>query len=227
MNNLISKLTIATVSVAMSQTISASEIDRFFAERGLKVIQVEEPQELKNISLSVIHTDQGKALVDLNKNIVVIGEAAQIQADGSSEDVTKNANKKLINSIPNKIVYPAKNEKHVIQMFTDVTCSACRELHKNIDEYSSNGITLEVMLFPRNGLSDKSALMMSKIKNKEQLQDAMNSLAPKTAKELSESVILHHMAGRAMGVSATPSFVINGQLVAGTLPASVIVDALK
>ena len=40
------------------------------------------------------------------------------------------------------IVYPAKNEKHVVTVFTDITCGYCRKMHEQIDDYNDKGITV-------------------------------------------------------------------------------------
>ncbi|MGD8116826.1 hypothetical protein [Vibrio sp. TRT 29B02] len=47
------------------------------------------------------------------------------------------------------IVYKAENEKDVITMFSDYTCSICVKDHKNIQELNARGVTVRVAPFGR------------------------------------------------------------------------------
>ncbi|STY61469.1 Thiol:disulfide interchange protein DsbC precursor [Mannheimia haemolytica] len=61
-----------------------------------------------------------------------------------------------LNSYTNEmIVYPAKNEKHVITVFMDITCHYCHLLHTKIKEYNDLGITIRYLAFPRGGMNTK------------------------------------------------------------------------
>ncbi len=40
------------------------------------------------------------------------------------------------------IVYKAPKEKHVITVFTDITCGYCHKLHQQMKEYNDLGITV-------------------------------------------------------------------------------------
>ena len=53
------------------------------------------------------------------------------------------------------IVYPAKNEKHVITVFTDITCGYCRKLHKEMNQLNDMGITVQYLAYPRAGIKDQ------------------------------------------------------------------------
>ena len=50
------------------------------------------------------------------------------------------------------INFTAKNEKHLIKVFTDISCGYCRLLHSQIDDYLALGISIEYYAFPRDGL---------------------------------------------------------------------------
>ncbi|MFL9802075.1 thioredoxin fold domain-containing protein [Vibrio cyclitrophicus] len=39
----------------------------------------------------------------------------------------------------------AKNEKHVVTIFTDVDCGYCRKLHQQMDDYNDLGITVRYL----------------------------------------------------------------------------------
>ena len=40
------------------------------------------------------------------------------------------------------IVYKAAQEKHVITVFTDITCGYCHKLHEQMKDYNALGITV-------------------------------------------------------------------------------------
>lgn len=54
------------------------------------------------------------------------------------------------------IVYKAPEEKHVITVFTDITCGYCRKLHEQMKDYNALGITVRYLAFPRQGLSSQA-----------------------------------------------------------------------
>jgi len=50
------------------------------------------------------------------------------------------------------LVYKAKDEKHVITVFTDVDCGYCRKLHNQMQGYNDLGITVRYLAYPRAGV---------------------------------------------------------------------------
>lgn len=58
--------------------------------------------------------------------------------------------------VPEMIVYKAPKEKHVITVFTDITCGYCHKLHSQMKEYNDLGITVRYLAFPRQGLSSQA-----------------------------------------------------------------------
>ncbi|MBE1043779.1 bifunctional protein-disulfide isomerase/oxidoreductase DsbC, partial [Escherichia coli] len=61
------------------------------------------------------------------------------------------------------IVYKAPKEKHVITVFTDITCGYCHKLHQQMKEYNDLGITVRYMAFPRQGLASQAEKDMQSI----------------------------------------------------------------
>lgn len=62
------------------------------------------------------------------------------------------------------ITYPAEgDEKAEIYAFTDITCGYCRKLHRHIEDYNKEGITVHYLAFPRAGLQSQSAKDMRHI----------------------------------------------------------------
>jgi len=61
------------------------------------------------------------------------------------------------------IVFPAKNEKYRITVFTDITCGYCRQLHSEIDSLNELGTTVRYLAFPRSGVSGPTFRKMTAI----------------------------------------------------------------
>lgn len=61
------------------------------------------------------------------------------------------------------IVYKAPKEKHVITVFTDITCGYCHKLHQQMKEYNDLGITVRYLAFPRQGLESQAEKDMQSI----------------------------------------------------------------
>ena len=73
------------------------------------------------------------------------------------------------------IEYKAKNEKYVVNIFTDITCGYCRKLHNEMDKYNDLGITVRYLAFPRNGLKSKSYADMVSVWCADDKQQAMDN----------------------------------------------------
>ena len=106
--------------------------------------------------------------------VVTAGRIAYVSADGKfliRGDLVDIANKRELTSersgelrkvaldaLPDAkyIVYPAKDPKHEVTVFTDIDCGYCRKLHGHMAEYNDRGITVKYLFFPRAGLGSES-----------------------------------------------------------------------
>lgn len=123
------------------------------------------------------------------------------------------------------IVYPAKNEKHVVTIFTDITCGYCRKLHKQMDEYNDNGITVRYLAYPRAGITDREGNLTQGYKDlrsvwcHEDPATAMTKAKSGTgiaARICDKPVKEEFDFGRRIGVNSTPSIVLeNGMMFPG------------
>ncbi|EMS9713774.1 bifunctional protein-disulfide isomerase/oxidoreductase DsbC [Salmonella enterica] len=113
------------------------------------------------------------------------------------------------------IVYKAPDEKHVITVFTDITCG----LHEEMKDYNALGITVRYLAFPRQGLEsqaeqDMKSIWCAKDKNKA-FDDAMAGKGVKPA-SCDVNIADHYALGVQLGVSGTPAIVLsNGYVVPG------------
>lgn len=121
------------------------------------------------------------------------------------------------------IVYPAKDEKHVITVFTDTDCGYCRKLHREMKDYNDLGITVRYLAFPRGGEQSKTYRDMVSIWCAEDQREAMDiakngkSIDSKTCEN---TVLAQYQLGGAFGVNGTPAIVLqDGSLQPGYVPA--------
>jgi thiol:disulfide interchange protein DsbC len=121
------------------------------------------------------------------------------------------------------IIYPAKPEKTVITVFTDIDCTYCRALHKEVKELNAAGITVRYLAFPR---TPKGTASYNKAIHVWCASDRNAALdLAKTGKEpavanCKHPVDAHHQVAKALGVNVTPVIIMqNGTMIPGYLPA--------
>ncbi|MGF1725964.1 bifunctional protein-disulfide isomerase/oxidoreductase DsbC [Photobacterium nomapromontoriensis] len=127
------------------------------------------------------------------------------------------------------IIYPAKDEKYVVTVFTDTSCGYCRKLHNEMQAYNDAGITIRYLAFPRGGERSRNFDEMSAIWGAKDPVKAMNEAKNGTfnlvgAPMNKDRVRKQYQLGVAMGVSGTPAIVLaDGTMLPGYQPA----DALR
>ncbi|CAM3831597.1 bifunctional protein-disulfide isomerase/oxidoreductase DsbC [Serratia silvae] len=117
------------------------------------------------------------------------------------------------------IVYKAAKEKHVITVFTDITCGYCHKLHEQMKEYNDLGITVRYLAFPRQGLESQAEKDMRSIwctADRAKAFDAAmkgDAVSPATCKT---DISQHYALGVQFGISGTPAIVLkNGMVIPG------------
>ena len=134
------------------------------------------------------------------------------------------ARKKLLDAVDekNEIVFGTGNEKHTINVFTDVDCGYCRKLHSQIDQYNKEGIEVRYLAFPRAGVNSESGRKMKSVwcadDPKKAMNEAKQGKVPET-KNCDNPVADEYALGKVVGVSGTPALVLeNGELIPGYIP---------
>lgn len=159
-------------------------------------------------------------LFDLNNNMNNLTEVAmqELRLDG------------IASFKDSMIVYPAKNEKYKITVFTDTTCGYCRKLHGQMSEYNDLGITVQYLAFPRGGINSKSFYDIQSVWCAADQQKAMTESktggAVKSA-QCSAPIEAQYNLGQAAGVNGTPAIVLDdGSMIPGYKPPSELVKIL-
>lgn len=130
------------------------------------------------------------------------------------------------------IVFGDPDAEYSITVFTDVTCTYCRKLHSEIDEYIRRGIRVRYAAYPRNGMASKGWQQMEDVwcatDRRRALTLAKLDRKFETQRCDSDAVTQQWQLGRLLGVGGTPAiFLPDGKMVPGYLPPDVLVKRLE
>ncbi len=138
-----------------------------------------------------------------------------------------------INAINEKdmIVFKATDEKYRVTVFTDVDCSYCRKLHKEMKNYNKLGITVQYMGFPRAGIGSPSHKKLQTVWCADDPLDAMNkakidrTFGSNTCDDPLEK---HIRLVKEFGLSGTPAIILkSGRLIPGFVDPRKLLSLVK
>ncbi|QLB12550.1 thiol:disulfide interchange protein DsbC [Bisgaardia hudsonensis] len=225
------KKNIITLSLLLtSSAIFANDtaIKESLKKLGASDIEVSN-SPIKGIKTAV--TDSGVLYVSEDGKYVLHGSLYEI-TDNGPIDLTGKALVNKLNNLKNEmIIYPAKNEKHVVTVFMDISCYYCQKLHKEMKEYNDLGITVRYLAFPRSGLDTKTAKQMESIWTAKDpifaLNEAENGNLPTNLKA-ADKIKKHYELGVQFGVRGTPSIITSkGEVIGGYLKPEELLEALE
>ena len=185
---------------------------------GVKDIEI---QSSPIKGLRTVISDQGVFYAEDGGEYLLQGNIYKLSDKGIS-NISNNVLMDKLNALTSEmIVYPAKNEKHVVTVFMDITCHYCHLLHQQIKEYNDLGITVRYLAFPRGGVETKTASQMEAIFTAKDpafaLNEAENGNLPKELKT-PNMVKKHYNLGIQFGVNGTPTIVTSkGEIIGGYL----------
>lgn len=151
-----------------------------------------------------------------------------------TEEARNDARREMMAAVPDDdtIVFAPEEVKHTVSVFTDVDCTYCRRLHREIDEYNAKGIAVRYLLYPRNGPSSPSWAKAERVWCAADQNQAL-TLAKRDEKFESRScgtpmVGKHYAMGQDVGLRGTPAIVLeDGTLLSGYLPPERLAAALS
>lgn len=145
--------------------------------------------------------------------------------------------KQVLNDLApeDSIVFSPDGEtKYVTWVFTDVDCTYCRKLHKDIAEYNDLGIEVRYLAFPRAGKGSKSWLESQSVWCSEDRKAAITNaksgakitVSPDCA--AAKAVAHGYAAGEAAGLRGTPMILdADGHQLGGYLPPQQLLQRLQ
>lgn len=231
-----------TTSVA-KPSISANEFNAAMlkkvigAKLGLNVVKVEKtPMN----DIAVVFTDQGLFYASYNGEFLIQGKLYSVKDEITDLTEQSLASIRLdgVKTFANDVIeYPAKDEKYVVTVFTDITCGYCRKMHAEMDEYNKRGITFRYLAYPRSGIKDRLGNFTDGYKDLRSVWCSDDS-AEALTRAKSGSGIAYRICdkpiegqfdfGRQIGVTGTPAIILpNGMMMPGYQPPAQLEAILK
>ena len=186
---------------------------------------------------SVELSDGSLFYVTADGEFIINGDLYQIEKNSLINFSDMRDSKKRINRIleinPSEfITFEPKEKKTVIYVFTDVDCGYCRKLHSEITNYLENGIQVNYLAYPREGLESKTYQKMKTAWCSNDPQASLTTLKlGKTIKSddcTKKIVSKHYNLAKEFNARGTPTIILeNGFLLAGYHSAEEILNFLK
>jgi thiol:disulfide interchange protein DsbC len=163
------------------------------------------------------------------------GDLYQVASRANLTEVhRRDLRRKLIEAVPESrmVVFSPPQPKYTVTVFTDVDCSFCRALHRQIAEYNRLGVRVRYVFYPRTGPDTASW------HKAEQVWCSADRKAALTRAKLGEQldskpctdtpVAQEYELGKAIGLEGTPGIVAaNGAMLGGYLAPDALVEQLK
>jgi len=227
-------LMLFAASLIWAQQISVLENLKKILPQGLNINFYEE-SEIENFYVVNVANNQ-ILYVSNDFKYVFAGDVISLD-NGAPSSLNELYQAKLVKQVMSlledtrTINFTAENEKHLIKVFTDISCGYCRLLHSQIDDYLALGISIEYYGFPRDGLqtqvfddmqsawcSDDPKLSITKLKAGDDVEE----------KTCQNPIQMHYEYGQLLGITGTPSiFLSNGQKLSGYIPASELIKIIE
>ncbi|KXF79699.1 bifunctional protein-disulfide isomerase/oxidoreductase DsbC [Enterovibrio coralii] len=201
-------------------------------------LNVESVEKLPLEGMYEVVTNGGVVYTNKDGSYFIYGQLFHTTATESinmTEITQAKRNKKMFDASgveKELIVYPAKNEKYVVNVFTDTTCGYCMKLHREMQQYNDLGITVRYLAFPRSGERSPNIGEMSAIWCADDKAKAMDLAKARKFEDETEActdLVRRHMAlGSSMGVTGTPAIMLeDGTMLGGYLPADRLLQTLE
>ncbi|KNE85390.1 bifunctional protein-disulfide isomerase/oxidoreductase DsbC [Aggregatibacter aphrophilus] len=220
--------TLSLLAISMSVTANDAALKSKLEKLGVKDIDIQ-TSPIKG--LKTVVSDQGIFYASEDGEYLLQGKIYKLTDKGIS-NVTNKVLLDKLNALKNEmIVYPAKNEKHVVTVFMDITCHYCHLLHQQVKEYNDLGITVRYLAFPRAGMESQTAGQMEAIFTAKDptfaLNEAEKGYLPKELKT-PNVVRKHYLLGAQFGVNGTPTIITSeGEVIGGYLKPADLLAALE
>ncbi|RDE93192.1 bifunctional protein-disulfide isomerase/oxidoreductase DsbC [Aggregatibacter aphrophilus] len=220
--------TLSLLAISMSVTANDAALKSKLEKLGVKDIDIQ-TSPIKG--LKTVVSDQGIFYASEDGEYLLQGKIYKLTDKGIS-NVTNKVLLDKLNALKNEmIVYPAKNEKHVVTVFMDITCHYCHLLHQQVKEYNDLGITVRYLAFPRAGMESQTAGQMEAIFTAKDPTFALNEAEKgNLPKELKTPNVVrkHYLLGTQFGVNGTPTIITSeGEVIGGYLKPADLLAALE
>lgn len=209
-------LTFAALALSRPAMADDAAITHALARLGIHNADI---QPAPVAGLKTVLTESGVLYVSDDGKHVIQGPMYDV-GGGTPVNVTNQLLGKRLDALQNEmIVYQAPQQKHVITVFTDITCGYCHKMHEEMKDYNALGITVRYLAFPRQGLNSQSEKDMAAVwcsaDPKAAFDKAMQGDAVSAA-TCGTDIRKHYQLGVQYGIQGTPAVLMeNGAMVPG------------
>lgn len=195
-----------------------------------------EPTSVKQSKLpNVFEVMYGTEVVYFSEDgkYFLAGDMIELESRTNLSDVAKQSiRKNMLDAQDNKpVVFKAKDEKHVLTVFTDIDCGYCAKLHREMADINDNGITIQYLMFPRAGLQSHSfdkAVSMWCAEDQHKMMTDAKERREIPSKTCENPIADQYSLGRELGVTGTPALMTtSGRLIPGYMPADRLLATLE
>ena len=212
-------------------------------------------QAIRGLSANVQVDSIEPAAIPGFYQVIASGQMVYVSTDGKYlmhgdvVDLAKHKNvsdaawasfrKKELAKVPasQRIVYAPKNPKYTVTVFSDVNCGFCRALHEHMAAYNKEGIAVEYLAWPREGLAttagsptatySEMASIWCASDRRAAFTAATDGKKPKPA-TCSNPVKDQFNLGMKLGVSGTPMIIAaDGRTLGGYVTPEQLLNALQ
>ncbi len=161
---------------------------------------------------------------------LIQGEVFDLNTNENLTEAKKaGGRREIMKQIPleEMITFAPEETKYNITVFTDIDCTYCRRLHREIKDYTDRGIAVHYVFSPR---SQKSMVKAVNVWCADDQKEAMSrakagEILPD--KSCDNPVAQHARVAQEMGISGTPMIVLDsGQVISGYVPADRLMPIL-
>ena len=217
-------LLLAVMPVSMAQNLDGTQSLR---EKLVQAIEVASQNQLQIVSLKAtplvsiyeVELSSGEILYsDISGDYLFAGDMYQTTGSGLlnlSAGTRQIRTQEKIASIPEEemiIFTPETDVKATLTVFTDVDCTYCRALHRDIDMIMEKGIQVRYLAYPRGGENAESydkmlSVWCSDDRHKTLTQAKNGQNLPR--RNCESPVLTHYLLGNELGISGTPLSLIH------------------
>ena len=239
----LTSLLLALMPVSMAQNSDGTQSLR---EKLVQAIEVASQNQLQIVSLKAtplvsiyeVELSSGEILYsDISGDYLFAGDMYQTTGSGLlnlSAGTRQIRTQEKIASIPEEemiIFTPETDVKATLTVFTDVDCTYCRALHRDIDMIMEKGIQVRYLAYPRGGENAESydkmlSVWCSDDRHKTLTQAKNGQNLPK--RNCESPVLTHYFLGNELGISGTPALVFpDGRVIPGYVEVDRLVTMLQ
>jgi len=233
----LSALLLTSISVTQAKVVDSANAETISSLKTMLTARFRSaPNSLKESQIPNLYEalyGTEVVYVSADGKYFLAGDLFELETRKNLSDLAKRSvRKEIIDKQDNKpVVFKAKDEKHVLQVFTDIDCPYCAKLHREVPELNDKGITVEYLMFPRAGIGSpsfaKAVSMWCADDNKQAMTDAKER-KPIADKSCDNPIEAQYKLGQELGVTGTPALITaSGRLIPGYMPADKLAAALE